>query len=266
MLIHVEVQAQPQPNVAQRMFDYHVRIRAAFGRSVLSMAILIDERRTWDTGHYEDELWGCKIQFDFPFVKLTDYRDRLGELEASDNPFATVILAHLASRSTSAGSAERAGIKLSLVRRLYERGYNRKQIVGLFRFIDWVLQLPAELEWDVWRQIQQLQEERGMPYITSIERLARQEGIAEGLEIGRQEGRQEGRHEGRQEGRQEGRREGMLAGLALALEFRFGAAGLALAEELERVADTALLERVASRLGAGATVEELRDLPPPDGG
>ncbi len=43
-----------------------------------------------------------------------------------------------------------------------------------------------------------------MPYITSVERLARKEGLEEGLE--------EGREKGREEGRQEGRQEGILAG------------------------------------------------------
>jgi len=36
--------------------------------------------------------------------------------------------------------------KLRLIRRLYERGYARQDVLELLRFIDWVLTLPAGLE------------------------------------------------------------------------------------------------------------------------
>jgi len=45
-------------------------------------------------------LWGCELRFTYPIVKLRDYRARRAELEASDNPFATVVLAHLAAPDT----------------------------------------------------------------------------------------------------------------------------------------------------------------------
>ena len=35
-----------------------------------------------------------------------------------------------------------------------------------------------------------------MPYVTSFERLAKEEGLEEGLRKGREEGKQEGRQEG----------------------------------------------------------------------
>ena len=65
-----------------------------------------------------------------------------------------------------------------------------------------------------------------MRYITSIERIAREEGRVEGREEGREEGRVEGREEGREEGRVEGRVEGREEGAARLLlrllEHRFG--------------------------------------------
>ncbi len=57
----------------------------------------------------------------------------------------------------------------------------------MFRFIDWVLQLPAEQERAFWREIRTYEGERQMPYITSVERLGRELG----LELGRNEGKRE---------------------------------------------------------------------------
>ena len=57
---------------------------------------------------------------------------------------------------------------------------------------------------------------KAAPYITSWERMGREEGLKIGLEQGlsqgRQEGRQEGLSQGREEGRQEGREEGREEG------------------------------------------------------
>ncbi|MEH2178127.1 hypothetical protein [Nostoc sp.] len=60
--------------------------------------------------------------------------------------------------------------KLHLTKRLYKRGYQREDIINLFRFIDWVMRLPEELENSFWQEVTQYEEEKKMPYITSIER------------------------------------------------------------------------------------------------
>jgi len=39
---------------------------------------------------------------------------------------------------------ERLNTKLGLTRRLYERKYNRKEIIDLYRFIDNIIRLPEE--------------------------------------------------------------------------------------------------------------------------
>ena len=71
--------------------------------------------------------------------------------------------------------------KLRLVRLLYERGYSREQVLELFRVLDWILQLPEEMEREFKRDLIAFEEQANMPYITSIERLGRQEGRQEGL-------------------------------------------------------------------------------------
>ena len=63
--------------------------------------------------------------------KLLDWHARWAELEASHNPFALVMMAHLKAQECQDGPA-RKGWKLRLVRLLYQRGYTREQVLQLF--------------------------------------------------------------------------------------------------------------------------------------
>ncbi|KPQ33589.1 MAG: hypothetical protein HLUCCA11_17795 [Phormidesmis priestleyi Ana] len=111
-------------------------------------------------------------------------------------------MTHLKMQETKKDQESRREWKLRLIRRLYERGYNKSDIINLFRFIDWVMVLPKGLESSFWTELKAYEETRKVPYITSVERL----GFERGLQEGRQEGRQEGLQEGRQEGLQEASR------------------------------------------------------------
>ena len=51
----------------------------------------------------------------------------------------------------------------------------------LFRLIDWIVNLPEAAEEEFKREIQHFEEENQMPYVTSVERLARQEGLSQGI-------------------------------------------------------------------------------------
>jgi hypothetical protein len=83
-------------------------------------------------------------------------------------------MAHLKAHQTRNNRQERLEWKLSLTRRLYQQGYQRQDVINLFRFIDWLMSLPKNLEQEFWREIRQLEEETRMPYITSVERLGMQ--------------------------------------------------------------------------------------------
>ncbi|MGM3306718.1 hypothetical protein ACSQ6I_12225 [Anabaena sp. WFMT] len=88
-------------------------------------------------------------------------------------------MAHLKSKATKRSPENRLQWKLSLVRMLSESGFNRQDIRQLFRFIDWIMVLPKELAISFKTEIRSYEEARKMRYVTSIERLAKQEGIEE---------------------------------------------------------------------------------------
>jgi len=98
-----------------------------------------------------------------------------------------IVMAHLKSLETRQNDHERLAAKIWLTKRLYQRGYERQDIINLFRFIDWVIQLPEGLDEIFWREVQAMEEAEQMPYITSVERI----GIRKGLEQGIQQGQAE---------------------------------------------------------------------------
>jgi len=67
---------------------------------------------------------------------------------------------------------------------LYEKGYSKKEVLNLFRFIDWVLILPEELEELFHDELTEYEKEKNMPYITSIERIGEKRGILLGEKRG----------------------------------------------------------------------------------
>ncbi len=188
VFIHLEIQADRDVEFPLRMFIYYYRLFDRYPESVVSLAILGDDHPNWRPEGYEHELWGNSVSFKFRAVKLQDYNSRWTELEADPSPFATVVMAHLQAKRTKDQAPSRLSWKLRLVRRLYERGTARQDVLELFRFIDWVLALPQELEQQFRSEVLKIEEDLRMRYVTSIERLGREEGLEEGRKEGRKEG------------------------------------------------------------------------------
>ena len=237
LLIHIEVQGDPDADLAERLFVYNYRIYDRHRRPVVSLAVLADERADWRPDRFGWQRWGCEVGIRFPSVKLLDYRPRWAELETSTNPFAVVIQAHLKTQETRQLPEERYRVaKLALAKSLYRRGWGRDDILELFRFIDWMLRLPEELEERLWSEIQTYETVEHMPYVTSVERIGIRKGIERGIEQGIEQGIQQGlQHE-------------RLLLLRL-VDKRFGAA---VAEQsaplLDRIDNAQLLEDLAEAL------------------
>ena len=236
VLVHVEIQSQREAAFNERMYIYNYRLFDRYHRPVASLAVLGDDQTGWRPDGYEYELLGCRVGLRFPVVKLLDYRAHWAALEVDDNPFATVVMAHLKALETRADDRARYRWKLTLIKRLYERDYTRQDVLELFRFIDWVMVLPEGLEVELTKAVIEFEGEKQMRYVTSVERF--------GIEKGRQEGRQEG----------------LLKGIELGLRLKFGAAGSALLPEIREIQDVAVLEAILNGLETTDGLDALRQI------
>ncbi|HVC35288.1 MAG TPA: cytosolic protein [Chloroflexota bacterium] len=238
------------------MFIYYYRLFDRYQRPVASLAILGDEHPRWRPHQFEQALWNCQVQFVFPIVKLLDYRMQVAALETNRNPFAAILLAHLGAQQTRGDATERLAAKFAVLRRLYDLGYNHREILRLYRLIDWLMRLPPGLERRLLSEMEQFEEVRRMPYVTSAERIGIEKGIQQGLE----QGLEQGREQGLGQGREQGRREGLLAGLELALRLKFGTAAEEILPEIRQLTDPAVIQAIYAQLAAASTVEVVRRL------
>ena len=109
-----------------------------------------------------------------------------------DSLFVQVARAQIAALRTSSDPDARFGAKTQLVRNLYTMGYSSDRIREIFRLIDWMMRLRPDLDRRFKSELVDFEEENRMPYVTSIERLAKEEGREEGREEGLEKGREQG--------------------------------------------------------------------------
>jgi len=177
ILIHIEVQSQYDLEFQERMFIYNYRAYDLYHKPVISLAILGDENKIWRPTSFEYGLGESQVKIKFSIAKLLDYKWE--ELEQNKNPFAVVVMAHLKTKVTTSNLTEREQWKWNLIRCLYERGYNRKEIVDLFKVIDKMMSLPVQLQQKIKTKLTQYEEERKMPFLSTLEEMALEKGAKE---------------------------------------------------------------------------------------
>jgi hypothetical protein len=180
VMIHIEVQSDKDRDFPRRMYIYNYRIFDKSYRPVTSLAILADEVSSWRPDVYTSEQWGCKINFEFPMVKLIDYADKIDDLLDQTNPFAIITAAHLKTKATKDNPEERYTWKWTITRALYEKGFSSKDILALYRLVDWLMMLPDDLTKQFTENLIAYEEEKKMPYVTSAERIGMEKGMDKG--------------------------------------------------------------------------------------
>ena len=195
LLIHIEVQSQVDAEFPVRMYIYNYRIYDLHKHMVISLAILADDDALWRPDSFGYSYGGFTLTMTFPAIKLLDYKEKWAELETSTNPFAVVVMAHLRALETKRYPKSRLRWKIEIVRSLYARGWSRASVWELFRFLDWVMELPERYELQFEKAVKEIEETDNMRYVTSIERRAIQRGLEQGIEQGIEQGETKGLRE-----------------------------------------------------------------------
>ncbi|MBI4860506.1 MAG: hypothetical protein HY815_09615 [Candidatus Riflebacteria bacterium] len=237
LLIHIEVQGRKEPGFTERMFIYSYRIYDRYRKPVVSLAVLCDDDPDWRPDRFGYERWGSSHDFRFLMVKLIDLRSDEAALESNRNVFAPIVLAQLKASETRRTPDERRRWKVRLVKGLYDRGLSAEKVRQLFRLIDWMMELPKDQELEFRAEIDRFEEDRKMPYVTSVERLAREEGERDGWE--------------------KGQKEGLREGILLALEVKFGEASHRLLAKIQAIQDVNSLQAVAHAIKSARNLDEM---------
>ena len=135
-------------------------------------------------------------------------------------------------------------MKLAWVRELFRFQFKEEEIRLLLRALDAMTPLPEDLSIEFRDELIQTDSKTMKPYITSFERIARKEALAQG--------RVEGRTEGITQGRAEGITEGQLLALRESIrdlfEERFGFLPVGVGSRLELESDPKVLRSLLRRV------------------
>ena len=243
LYIHLEVQGSPQDTFAERMFVYNYRLYDRYRMPIASLAVLADDQTNWRPSSFGYQVLDCQMGIRFPVAKLLDWAGRDALLADSPNPFAIVTRAHLATRATAHDPQARCHAKWQIVRDMYRQDWDKQKVIELFGVIDWMMQLPEDQAQAFRRTLEATEEEMKMRYVTSIERLAREEGIVQGLK------------QGIEQGIEQGVQQGQARLLAHLLAQRFGPLPSWVGDKLASATETELERWVEAVLSAGTLAQ-----------
>jgi len=178
ILLHLEIQTYYEEGFARRLALYNSGLFWIFKERVVTLAVLADLREGWRPDEDVFQLGGFESRTRFPVCKLID-RLRADWQDDQSLPV-QLARAQVAALRTASDPEARYQAKWQLVRNLYQIGYNAQQVRELFRLIDWMMHLRVDLEQRFKQELDELEESLQMPYVTSVERIAKTEGRAEG--------------------------------------------------------------------------------------
>ncbi|NJL06684.1 MAG: DUF4351 domain-containing protein [Chloroflexaceae bacterium] len=184
LLIHIEIQSQPEEAFPYRLAMYHFHLRITSAQSVLSLAVLGDDNLHWRPDRYVDDVLGLRLELIYPMVKLVDFREREEELRQSQNPIAVLVRAHLATLDTRHDLERRKAAKLALFRDVLRLGYTGDELRRLFDVAERFLKLPRA-EYEEFRATVATElGAQAVDIMNSFERYGLEQGLQQGLQQG----------------------------------------------------------------------------------
>jgi hypothetical protein len=251
LLIHLELQSYKEVEFARRMFIYFYRI---FENNVeleegdlITIVLLTKEEAAETKDRFEYKKGRFELLFKYPLEKLWEYQSRRAEFEASNNFFYLLIAIHL--RALEAKNQQQMyDTKLEFYTLLLEKGFAGEDVVKLYKFLDWSIQMPKYLESRFTAAVEELERSKQVNYVTSAERL--------GVARGRKQGRRKGRAEGLAKGRVEGSKQTAVDLLLAALVAKFGV----LEPEIQQQVATLSVDELKALLTASYQLETKQEL------
>ncbi|TLV00857.1 Rpn family recombination-promoting nuclease/putative transposase [Dyadobacter luticola] len=180
ILVHIEVQGFPDKQFAARMFTYYYRIWDKYRKRTTAFAILTDENQNFRPCKFEQAFLGMRLCFEFNSVKILDYSDEC--LEASDNPFAQVILTVKAAlMAKKVCQQDLYDFKTQLARRLLNSKFSKYKIGKLMNFLKFYVRFDSDEYNELFEsEITTLEKSTTMSIEEAVIYVAKEEGLEKG--------------------------------------------------------------------------------------
>ena len=243
LLIHIEIQGQEEKEFPERMYVYNYRLFDRYRRDVVSLAVLTDDNPQFRPTEYRRGRWGFEVTCRYPIVKILDYKHRWAELEGAASPFAIVVMSYLKATEVGGNVKEKYTWKKHFLFGLYNRGMTRETILAVYKFVDWIIELPEELETEIFEEIQAIEEVTQMPHITSAERIGMRRGMEKGIEKGIEKSIPTIHH-----------------AIAAIIDIKFGEAGRTLSERANQIRDLETLQNLLGKLKDANNLSEAENI------
>ncbi|BBH41250.1 hypothetical protein myaer102_38530 [Microcystis viridis NIES-102] len=159
-------------------------------------------------------------------------------------------MAHLKTKATIGKLPQREQWKWKLIRGLYEKEFEREQIIKLFEIIDNMMTLSPELQSSLESKIKQFEEERTMPLMSNMELR----GIERGKEIGKEIGELRGIERGKEIGVLEKSRDAIKTVLTV----RFGQISSEIEEIIGKMTNPTILEELLKLAATANSLAEFK--------
>lgn len=235
ILVHVEIESNPQRRFPQRMFEYYALLRVLRQRPVLPIALILRPGvggLAWQ--EYTEQLFGqALLTFRYGQVGIRDLPQ--GSYAAQDDPVAGAL-----SMLMVADPVDIPLQKLTVLQNIIASGLTDGDKLFLIGLIATYLPTAdlADSESEVMEQIADIE-------LTIFERLE-QKGLEKGIEKGREEGE--------------------LLGQRLLLErlltHKFGELPVEITQQIELISDDATFDSLVEQALTAATIDELTFLIP----
>ena len=189
ILVHIEVQARPEKELAERMFEYYVLLRRRYQVPVFPVVVYLRGGTGSIEEVYRETLFG-REQLRFRYASIG-----LAELEAEEYVEKSPLAAALAALMNRRRVADRVELRTAIMGRIARSGLDEAQRFLLFNFAQTYFELgEAEME-----RFRRLLSEKGYWEVEEMEvtwadkmmEKGREEGRRQGLEAGVLAGKRE---------------------------------------------------------------------------
>lgn len=156
ILVHIEVQDNPEEDFPKRMFRYFYRILDRHQTEIYAIALITGPKQSVPKNYYHYSFHGTQLVYTYNVYQYDE--KNLETLKKSANPFAHAIIAGIYAKKYKVDEEERAEVKKELLKQTLQRfAVNHQKselyIEALTYFINFLLRLPKHLDEEVYSDI-----------------------------------------------------------------------------------------------------------------